>query len=542
MRRAWANDIWAGGVDYLVVGSGIAGLWFSLRAAEHGHVVILTKDAPEESNTSYAQGGIAAVLDPHDSFEQHVEDTLRAGAGLCRREAVEIAVREGPAELRAMSDQCGVEFDLRPGSSEEVPELDLGLEGGHSVRRVAHVGDATGRAVAARLLEQVRAHPNILLLDHYMAVDLLTMAKHGGPDAVFGAFVLHRQTHEVRSLAARVTLLATGGAGKVYRYTSNPDVATGDGVAMGYRVGAAVADMEFMQFHPTCLYHPAAKSFLISEALRGEGGRLRLMNGERFMDAYHERGELAPRDVVARAIDAEMKRTGDDHVLLDMTHLDPEFLAQRFPTIHDRCLSFGIDMRRQPIPVVPAAHYHCGGIVVDGFGRTTVKNLLAVGEVSCTGLHGANRLASNSRLEGLVWAGRAAKVARDMPAFRPAVLPEWDARGAIKEDEAVVVAHNWDEIRSLMWNYVGIVRSDKRLERARRRIALIREEIREYYCKFLISADLVELRNLALVADLIIAGAQRRKESRGLHYTIDYPEPDENQARPIVFRGFGPPI
>lgn len=536
------RDIWNDGVDYLVIGSGIAGLWFALKAAEHGQVVILTKDAPEESNTAYAQGGIAAVLDPGDSFEQHVEDTLRAGAGLCRQEAVEIAVREGPAELRAMSKRCGVQFDLRPGASEEVGELDLGLEGGHSARRVAHVGDSTGRAVAVRLLDQVRAHPNILLLHHYMAMDLLTMAKHGGPDAVFGAFVLHRGTHKVRSLVARVTLLATGGMGKVYRYTSNPDVATGDGVAMGYRAGAAVTDMEFMQFHPTCLYHPAAKSFLISEALRGEGGKLRLMSGERFMDGYHELGELAPRDVVARAIDAEMKRTGDDHVVLDMTHLDPEFLVQRFPTIYDRCLSFGIDLRTQPIPVVPAAHYHCGGLVVDGFGRTTVENLLAIGEVSCTGLHGANRLASNSLLEGLVWAARAAQAARDLPARRPRSLPEWDSRGAIKEDEAVVVAHNWDEIRSLMWNYVGIVRSDKRLERARRRISLIREEIREYYCKFLISADLVELRNLALVADLIISGAQRRKESRGLHYNIDYPRSDENQARPIVFRGYGPPI
>jgi L-aspartate oxidase len=529
-------------VDYLVIGSGIAGLWFALQAAEHGRVTIVTKDDPAESNTAYAQGGIASVLDPADSFEQHVQDTLRAGAGLCRKDRVELAVREGPRQLREMTERYGVAFDLRPGSAEEAPELDLGLEGGHSARRVAHVGDATGRAVAAKLLQAASAHPNITLLSRHMAVDLLTMAKHGGPDAVFGAFVLDRASHQVRSLVARATVLATGGSGKVYLYTSNPDVATGDGVAMGYRAGAAVADMEFMQFHPTCLYHPEAKSFLISEALRGEGGRLLGADGRRFMDRYHERGELAPRDVVARAIDAELKRTGADCALLDMTHLDAAFLVRRFPTIHERCLSYGIDMRERPIPVVPAAHYSCGGLHTDEDGHTTVENLYAIGEVACTGLHGANRLASNSLLEGLVFAARAAEAVRGARGYRARSRPQWETRGAIEQDEVVVVAHNWDEIRRLMWNYVGIVRSDKRLERARRRIGLIRDEIREYYSNYLVTSDLIELRNIALVADLIVAGALRRNESRGLHYMIDHPDPDPNQARPIVFRGYGPHI
>ncbi|MDY0001938.1 MAG: L-aspartate oxidase [Polyangia bacterium] len=526
--------------DTLVLGSGIAGLWLALRAAEQGHVTVVTKADPEESNTAYAQGGIASVLDPGDSFERHIQDTLRAGAGLCRREIVEIAVREGPALIRELSERYGVAFDLRPASADESPTLDLGLEGGHSARRVAHVADATGQTVAAKLLEAARSNPNIHVLGGHMAVDLLTMAKHGGPDAVFGAFVLERFSGEVFPLLARRTVLATGGAGKVYLYTSNPDVATGDGVAMAYRAGAAVADMEFMQFHPTCLFHPQAKSFLISEALRGEGGKLRLMSGARFMDAYHELGELAPRDAVARAIDAELKRTGDDHVLLDMTELPSDFLVNRFPTIHARCMSYGIDMRAEPIPVVPAAHYHCGGVVTDQDGRTSVQNLFAIGEVACTGLHGANRLASNSLLEGLVFANRAAAVLGDASGIRPRARPSWETRGAIPEDEAVIVAHNWDEIRRLMWNYVSIVRSERRLERARRRIALIREEIREYYSKFLVTPDTIELRNLALVADLIVAGALKRKESRGLHFMVDHPETDPNQARPVVFRGSGP--
>jgi L-aspartate oxidase len=535
-----AHDPWE--CDYLVIGSGIAGLVFALHAAAHGRVTIVTKAAPEESNTAYAQGGIASVLSPEDSVEQHVTDTLQAGAGLCREAIVRIACAEGPDLVRELMERYGVQFDHR-GTAGHAEELDLGLEGGHSARRVAHVGDATGRAVAARLVDAVTAEGNITLLDHHMAVDLLTLAKHGGDDAVFGAFVLDRRSHQIRALLARATVLASGGIGKVYLYTSNPDVATGDGVAIAYRAGAAVADMEFMQFHPTCLYHPEAKGFLISEALRGEGGKLRLQStGARFMPAYHERAELAPRDVVARAIDSELKRSGDDCVLLDMTHLDPGFLAQRFPMIHQRCLSFGIDMRQRAIPVVPAAHYSCGGVVVDEVGHTTIQNLFAIGEVACTGLHGANRLASNSLMEGLVFAARAAEAVRECTWHRPAVRPEWESGAAIEGDEAVVVAHNWDEIRRLMWNYVGIVRSDKRLERARRRIALIREEIREYYWNFLITSDLLELRSIALVADLIIAGALKRRESRGLHYNIDYPDSDPDQARSNPVRGAGPPI
>ncbi len=535
-----SHDPWE--CDYLVIGSGIAGLVFALHAAEHGRVTIVTKAAPEESNTAYAQGGIASVLHPDDSVEKHVGDTLEAGAGLCKRSIVEIACAEGPDLVRELMKRYGVEFDHR-GTAGHEEELDLGLEGGHSERRVAHVGDATGRTVASKLVDAVTANDRITLLDHHMAVDLLTMAKHGGNDTVFGAFVLDRRSHEIRALLARATVLASGGFAKVYLYTSNPDVATGDGVAIAYRAGAAVADMEFMQFHPTCLYHPDAKSFLISEALRGEGGTLRLQSsGKQFMAAYHSRAELAPRDVVARAIDAELKRSGDDCVLLDMTHLDPEFLVERFPTIHRRCLSYGIDMRQRAIPVVPAAHYSCGGVVVDDVGHSSIRNLYAIGEVACTGLHGANRLASNSLLEGLVFATRAAESVRDAESYRPAKTPRWEAGAAIKGDEAVVVAHNWDEIRRLMWNYVGIVRSDKRLQRAHRRIDVIREEIREYYWKFLITSDLLELRSIALVADLIIAGALKRRESRGLHYNIDYPDMDPDQARSNPIRGAGPHI
>jgi len=535
-----AHDPWE--CDYLVIGSGIAGLVFALHAAEHGQVTIVTKAAPEESNTAYAQGGIASVLHPDDSVKKHVADTLEAGAGLCDRSIVEIACAEGPDLVRELMERYGVEFD-HLGTAGHEEELDLGLEGGHSARRVAHVGDATGRAVAARLVDAVTANDQITLLDHHMAVDLLTMAKHGGEDVIFGAFVLDRRSHQIRALQARATVLASGGIGKVYLYTSNPDVATGDGVAIAYRAGAAVADMEFMQFHPTCLYHSDAKSFLISEALRGEGGKLRLgSTGAQFMTDYHERAELAPRDVVARAIDAELKRTGDDCALLDMTHLDPDFVVRRFPSIHQRCLTYGIDMRRRAIPVVPAAHYSCGGVVVDDMGRTSLGNLYAIGEVACTGLHGANRLASNSLLEGLVFAARAAESVRDAEGHRPAQRPQWESGAAIEGDEAVVVAHNWDEIRRLMWNYVGIVRSDKRLQRARRRIALIREEIREYYWKFLITSDLLELRSIALVADLIITGALKRRESRGLHYNIDYPDTDPDHAHSHPIRGSGPPI
>ncbi|HEY7955305.1 MAG TPA: L-aspartate oxidase [Polyangia bacterium] len=521
--------------DYLVLGSGIAGLSFALKAAEHGRVLIATKRAAEESNTQYAQGGIAAVLDPEDTLEAHVRDTLTVGEGLCHKEIVELCVKEGPAAVRELADRFGARFD-RSGD-----KLDLAREGGHSARRVAHSKDTSGREIERALLQAVSEHPSITLLPDHMAVDLLQLAKYGGPDACFGAYVLDQKTLEVKTVVARATVLATGGAGKVYLYTTNPDVATADGVAMAYRAGAQIANMEFIQFHPTCLYHPQAKSFLISEALRGEGGVLKLVSGETFMERYHPMKSLAPRDVVARAIDNELKRTGDDHAVLDMTHLDPQFLVDRFPAIFERCMQFGIDLRTMPIPVVPAAHYSCGGVVADDLGRTNIRNLYAIGEVAMTGLHGACRLASNSLLEGCVFGRRAAEDVRTAEALRPSEVAPWYAGAATPSDEAVVITQNWDEVRRLMWNYVGIVRTDRRLERARRRIELIRNEIREYYWNFRVTGDLLELRNLALVAHLIIESARRRKESRGLHYNSDYPQKDERWAKDTVLRrGDGP--
>jgi L-aspartate oxidase len=417
----------------------------------------------------------------------------------------------------------------------------LAREGGHSARRVLHNKDTTGREIERGLLAAVIAHERVEVLANHMAIDLLTMQKYGGPDGCFGAYILDQTTQEVKTVVARAVVLATGGAGKVYLYTTNPDVATGDGVAMAYRAGARVGNLEFFQFHPTCLFDPRAKSFLISEALRGEGGVLKTRSGETFMERYHPMKSLAPRDVVARAIDDVLKRTGDDSVFLDMTHLDGAFLAERFPAIHQKCLEFGVDMRTQPIPVVPAAHYSCGGVVTDGVGRTSLRNLYAVGEVAMTGLHGACRLASNSLLEGLVFGARAAEDARSAGALRPPAVAPWYAGAASDPSEAVVVTQNWDEIRRMMWNYVGIVRTDKRLERARRRIELIREEIREYYWNFKVTGDLIELRNLALTGHLIIESARRRKESRGLHYTLDYPELDERFRRDTLLRrGDGP--
>jgi L-aspartate oxidase len=516
--------------DYLVLGSGIAGLTFALHAAEEGRVLIVTKRAAEESNTYYAQGGIAAVLDPADSLEAHVQDTLTAGDGLCHADMVALVVREGPAAVRDLIDRFGVQFDTQHG------RLDLTLEGGHSARRVAHAKDTTGREIETALVAAARAHPNIKILDEQIAVDLLQMGRYGGPEACFGAFVLDRRSGEVHTIVAKATILATGGAGKVYCYTTNPDVASGDGIAMAYRAGAAVANMEFIQFHPTCLFHPQAKSFLISEALRGEGGILRLSTGETFMERYHPSRELAPRDVVARAIDAELKRTGEECAYLDMTHLAAEFLAERFPAIHERCMHFGIDMRKTPIPVVPAAHYTCGGVVTDDRGRTTLRNLYAVGEVTMTGLHGANRLASNSLLEGCVLGRRAADDMKNVVPERPAQVIPWYAGAATDSNEAVVITQNWDEVRRLMWNYVGIVRTDRRLERARRRIELIRNEIREYYWNFKVTSDLIELRNIALVAHLIIESARRRKESRGLHFNADYPTKDERYLTDTILK------
>ena len=504
--------------DYLVIGSGIAGLNFALLAAEHGRVVVVTKKRPSDSSTNWAQGGVAAVLSPEDSFAQHVQDTLTAGDGLCDRNIVELCVSEGPQQVHRLLE-LGVRL-----ARDEAGALDLGLEGAHTRNRVVHFEDITGREIQRALIAAVSRHPNITLLDEHLAVDLLSLAKYGGDPACFGAYVLSTRTGEVKTVCARATVLATGGTGKVYIYTSNPDIATGDGVAMAYRIGAACGDLEFVQFHPTVLYHPHAGSFLISEALRGEGGVLRLGTGETFMENYHPMGALAPRDVVARAIDNELKKSGAEAVFLDMTHLAPDFVRHRFPNIYERCLSLGIDMAKQGIPVVPAAHFMCGGIKTDDHGATTIKNLYAIGECAFTGLHGANRLASNSLLEGMVFSSRAAEAVRGAQRIRPTQVATWSYGNATDSNDAIVVALNWDEIRRFMWSYVGIVRSDKRLERARRRIEILRDEIREYYIDFKVTSDLLELRNLALVAHLIIESARRRKESRGLHYTLDYPD------------------
>ena len=516
--------------DYLVVGSGIAGLYYSLHVAERGRVCIVTKRNPLESATRYAQGGIATVLDQErDSFSSHIEDTLRVGAGLCNEEIVRLTVEEGPQHIRRLI-QLGVAFTRAPHGD----GLDLGREGGHSHRRVVHATDLTGQEVERVLLEAVGNHPNVTILDHHLAIDLLTTTHYGMENACFGAYVLDLRSGQVLTHTAKNVFLATGGAGKTYLYTTNPDVATGDGLAMAYRAGAAVANMEFFQFHPTLLYHPHAKSFLISEALRGEGGTLRLRDGTDFMTGVHPLASLAPRDVVARTVDLELKKSGQDCVYLDMTHLEPEAIVRRFPNIHDKCMSLGIDMRLEPVPVVPAAHYCCGGVVVDENGQSTLRGLSAAGEVACTGLHGACRLASNSLLEALVFAARAAEHDMAAGAEHPARVQPWHSGDATDSDEAVVVTQNWDELRRFMWNYVGIVRSDKRLDRARRRIQLIREEIRDYYWDFHITGDLLELRNIALVAHLIIESARRRKESRGLHHNIDHPERDDHNLRDTV--------
>ena len=522
-------------VDFLVLGGGVAGLSFALEAAKHGTVLVLTKRNRQEGNTQYAQGGVAAVLGPDDDLPLHVEDTLVAGAGLCHRDAVEVTVREAPERIRWLIS-LGVEFD------KETPDrLHLTREGGHSRRRVAHAKDTTGMEVEKRLLAACVA-AGIRIEENQVAIDLITSERAGvpGPNRALGAYVIDRATGTIRTLTAAVTLLATGGAGKVYLYTSNPDVATGDGVAMAYRAGASVANMEFFQFHPTCLFHPDAKSFLISEALRGEGGILRNKGGEAFMIRYDPRKELAPRDIVARSIDAEVKRRGDDCAFLDMTHLPKGFLLDHFPHIYQTCKEFGIDMAVQPIPVVPAAHYQCGGVVTDLHGRTGVPNLLAAGEVACTGLHGANRLASNSVLEGLVFGRRAAQAGAELLAERrPAPpVPDWNPGDALTPDEGVVVAQNWDELRRLMWNYVGIVRSVKRLERARTRLRILRSEIQEYYWRYQVTPDLVELRNLADVALLIVQSALRRGESRGLHFLLDHPAPDDRFLKDtVIHRG-----
>jgi L-aspartate oxidase len=510
--------------DAVVVGGGIAGLSFALKFAPFGKVLVLTKLARHEAATAYAQGGIASVADRDDSFESHVEDTVAAGSGLCRKEAVELCVRQGPARIRELVD-LGVNFS--PGDLGH--EFDLGREGGHTRRRIIHAQDLTGREVLRALLGACDdKHDRIHFMEQTVAIDLISSAglSAPGPARVIGLHALDVRRAEVKTLLAPVTVLASGGSGKAYLYTTNPDVATGDGVAMAYRAGATVANMEFMQFHPTCLFSPQAKNFLISEALRGEGGILRTRSGDAFMERYHALGNLAPRDVVARAIDEEMKRSGDDHVLLDMRHLPRAFLLERFPHIYATCRDYGIDMATIGIPVVPAAHYQCGGVRTDLHAQTDLPGLLAVGETACTGLHGANRLASNSLLEGLVFAHQAVQAAREAGARGsvPVTVREWDPGKAVDGDESVVVSHNWDEIRRLMWNYVGIVRSDKRLDRARRRLTLLRDEIRQYYWDTKLTLDLIELRNIADVAWLTVQCARGRKESRGLHYTLDHPQ------------------
>jgi L-aspartate oxidase len=517
--------------DFVVIGSGLAGLSFARSVAQHGTVAIVTKRGRADTNTAWAQGGIACVTSSEDSFELHVQDTLAAGAGLCDEEMVRVIVTEGPARIQELID-LGVQFDEREMEDGE-RELDLGREGGHSKRRVLHARDVTGREIERALLADIEENANISLMENHMAVDLITAGKLGyaTEDRCLGVYVLDEQTGDVEAIRSDRVILATGGCGKVYLYTTNPSVATGDGVAMAWRAGANVANMEFVQFHPTCLYHPEERSFLISEAVRGEGGILTNTRGVRFMESYHPLKELAPRDIVARAIDAEMKRSGERHVFLDITHKPADFVRDRFPNIYERCLELGIDITKEPIPVVPAAHYQCGGVLTNVDGRTSLRGLYAVGEVACTGLHGANRLASNSLLEAAVLGHRAAQDAlRRIPVGKNGtdiVIPEWRVGNALAVDELVVIYHNWEEIRRLMWDYVGIVRTDKRLQRASTRLRNLQREIQEFYWHYKITTDLLELRNLAIVASLIVDCALARKESRGLHYTLDYPDRDD---------------
>ncbi len=527
--------------DFLVIGSGVAGLSFALKAANFGSVTIITKKGIMDSNTTQAQGGIASVLSKVDSFDLHIQDTLTSGDGLCNQEVVEKVVKSSPDQIRELIDM-GVQFNRREEARpQDAPNLDLGREGGHSRKRIVHAQDMTGLELEKVLVAHIREDERIRVMENQVAIDLITCStrmKRGLVTTTHeafccGAYVLDRLTQEVNTFEAKITLLATGGAGKVYLYTSNPDIATGDGIAMAYRAGATVANLEFVQFHPTCLYHPDAKNFLISEAVRGEGAVLKDAAGNPFMEKYDPQKDLACRDVVARAIDTELKKSGDDSVFLDISHKDPEFIKRRFPNLYQKCLTYGMDMTKEPIPVVPAAHYMCGGVSTDMCGRTDIHRLYAIGETACTGLHGANRLASNSLLEALVYADSAAKQAiQDIQAMNFSAIPEaprWDEVGTSRGDELIMVTQNWDEIRRFMWNYVGIVRSDKRLSRARRRIEIIQNEIQEYYWDFKVSADLIELRNIAMVAELIIRCAMHRKESRGLHYNIEYPNRDDDR-------------
>ncbi len=525
--------------DYLVIGTGIAGLSFALDAAKTGTVTIITKKERAEGATNYAQGGIASVFDPKDTFESHIKDTMTSGDGLSHENIVRLVIENGPEKIQKLISM-GVRFTRK---DEDDNRLDLGREGGHSTRRIVHTKDLTGREVERILLERAAENGNIRILENHMAIDLITkskMIKRGiltseSKETCWGVYALDVDQGQVITIMARVTVLSTGGAGKVYLYTSNPDIATGDGVAVGYRAGVKVANMEFVQFHPTCLFHPEAKNFLISEAVRGEGGILLDKKGHPFMETYHPLKDLAFRDIVARSIDMELKKSGDACVYLNISHKPADFIRDRFPNIYENCLKYQIDITKEPIPVVPAAHYMCGGLLTDEYGRTSLDNLYAIGEVACTGLHGANRLASNSLLEALVFAQRAAKSSeKDLDKKKKKAFPfapEWDPGSATDIEETVVVTHNWDEIRRFMWNYVGIVRTVKRLERAKSRVELIQEEIKEYYWNFLVTRDLLELRNLAMVADLIITCALMRKESRGLHYNLDYPNRDDANWR-----------
>lgn len=521
--------------EVLIIGGGAAGLTLALNLPSSMQITVITKDHESEGSTFYAQGGISAVLRGDDSFDSHISDTLNAGGDLCSKEAVQFTVKNAPDAISWLSD-LGVPFTIDQHKNGK-KSWHLTREGGHSHRRVIHAADATGQALETTLLDHVGHRKNITLLNHHICVDLITGKKLGlDHNRCIGAYVLNKHNKHIETFQAKFVILASGGASKVYLYTSNPDGSTGDGIAMAWRAGCSVSNMEFMQFHPTCLYHPNAKSFLLSEALRGEGGHLLLPDGSRFMHKFDERGELAPRDIVARAIDHEMKRLGVDCLYLDISHKPADFIRSHFPTIYAKCKEYGIDLTKQPAPVVPAAHYTCGGVITDLHGQTEIENLYAIGETAFTGLHGANRMASNSLLECLVFARAAAKhiCQKNTAPHQWVDIQAWDESRVTNSDEEVVVSHNWDELRRFMWDYVGIVRTDKRLQRAKRRVDLLLLEIEEYYGNFRVNPDLIELRNLAVVADLIIRSAQKRKESRGLHYTLDYLQMHETAKNTIL--------
>ncbi len=518
--------------DVLIIGSGLSGLTVALNTADFKSVGIVTKRNLRDGASSWAQGGVAAAIDIEDSVEAHIADTITVGSGLTDPVVAKQIITDGPAAIEWLIAN-GVSFTKQSPNSDQ---YHLNQEGGHTHRRVLHSADATGKAIQESLEQKVQNHPNITILDNHIAIDIITGAKLGQPaNAALGVYALNAQTNTVLTMGGDAVVLATGGAAKVYTYTTNPDTSTGDGIAMGWRAGCSVVNMEFIQFHPTCLFHPQATSFLISEAVRGEGGLLRLPTGERFMDAHDKRAELAPRDVVARAIDYEMKKRGIECVYLDITHKSRDFLNKHFPTISKKCLNLGIDISKDPIPVVPAAHYTCGGLKTDAYGQTEIKGLYAAGETSYSGLHGANRLASNSLLECIVVGKNVASKISSKEIINKQKLPEWDNSRVIDADEAIVITHNWQELRKFMWDYVGIVRTDKRLGRALNRILLLKEEIREYYSQFNVTPDLIELRNLVQTAELIVKSAQARKESRGLHFSLNYPS-SENQSIPTILK------